>query len=603
MKDQQGNEIVVTVGTDQPTADANNLIVPTTAERVSRLVKFKALLHIFWVRKKISIPVLILATLLLLATVPFTRYQIFGLFLKQDYAVKVTDSITGKPISSAKVTLGSMSETTDANGETTLKTKVGNQKLTIEKNYYEASSQSVTVPLTKKAGVFRQVSLKATGRQVPVSVSNRLTGQPIKNITVKAADTEAVSGEDGMAVVVLPAGQDSFEAELSGEGINPMKVNIVVSEELKPENQFSVTPIGKVYFLSKQSGKIDVVKTDLDGSNRQTVLAGTGKEDENETVLLAARDWKYLALYSKRDGGKYAKLFLIDTQKNDELVVIDEGEAQFTLYGWADHHFAYKVERYNVQSWVIKKHALKAYDADGRKIVLLDETQAFGDAQNYIDEQYQWAHLMGKQLVFFRAWTSHKNFYTTIFPELSVKQSKVVSIDVDGSNRRDLKTYDIAESISGATTYYQPYSSYQSVIYEPGELFFLLSSNNADTRYFKVFGGKIEEDMEAKDFFQSGKAYPTYLASPDGSKTFWVESRDGKNTLFIGDANGANEREIAKLSELTQYGWFTEEYLLVSKNSSELFILPVAGGQPIKVSDYHKPAYNYYGYGGGYGGI
>jgi hypothetical protein len=28
-----------------------------------------------------------------------------------------------------------------------------------------------------------------------------------------------------------------------------------------------LTPAGKIYFLSKQTGKIDVVKTDLDGSN------------------------------------------------------------------------------------------------------------------------------------------------------------------------------------------------------------------------------------------------------------------------------------------------------------------------------------------------
>jgi hypothetical protein len=603
MKDQQGNEIVVTVGTDQPATDANNQELPVTSQQVSRVVKLRAWWHIFWVRKRISIPVLSLVVLLLLAAIPFTRYPIFGLFLKQDYAVKVADSITGKPISSAKVTLGSVTGTTDVNGEVTLKTKVGYQNLSIEKNYYEASSQSVTVPLTKKTGVFRHTTLKATGRQVPVSITNRLTGQPMKNVTIKAADTEAVSGDDGLAVVVLPAGTDSFDAELSGEGINLLKVTIVVSDELKPENQFAVTPSGKLYFLSKQSGKIDVVKTDLDGSSRQTVLAGTGKEDEGETVLLAARDWKYLALYAKRDGGKYAKLYLIDTQKNDELVVMDEGEAQFTLYGWADHHFAYRVDRQNVQNWVIKKHALKSYDADGRKIVLLDETQAFGDSQNYIDEQYEWAHLMGNQLVFFKAWTSHKSFYTSIFPELSVKQSKVVSIAVDGSNRKDLKAYDIAESIDGSTSYYQPYSSYQSVIYEPGELYFLLSRYNAETQYFKLFDGKIAEDTEAKDFFQSGKAYPTYLASPDGSKTFWTESRDGKNTLFIGDANGANEREVAVLSELNQYGWFTEDYLLVSKNGSELFILPAAGGQPNKVSDYHKPVYSYYGYGGGYGGI
>jgi hypothetical protein len=46
---------------------------------------------------------------------------------------------------------------------------------------------------------------------------------------------------------------------------------------------------------------------------------------------------------------------------------------------------------------------------------------------------------------------------------------------------------------------------------------------------------------------------------------------------------------------------------LVSKNSSELYIMPKSGIneklQPLKVTDYHKPVQNFYGYGGGYGGI
>jgi hypothetical protein len=65
--------------------------------------------------------------------------------------------------------------------------------------------------------------------------------------------------------------------------------------------------------------------------------------------------------------------------------------------------------------------------------------------------------------------------------------------------------------------------------------------------------------------------------------------------------------QIATLSDYTQYGWFSDDYLLVSKNSSQLFIMPRAGikqdPEALKVSDYHKPAQTYPGYGGGYGGF
>jgi hypothetical protein len=31
--------------------------------------------------------------------------------------------------------------------------------------------------------------------------------------------------------------------------------------------------------------------------------------------------------------------------------------------------------------------------------------------------------------------------------------------------------------------------------------------------------------------------------------------------------------------------------------------MPTAGGTPYKITDYYKPAINYQGYGGGYGGL
>jgi len=56
----------------------------------------------------------------------------------------------------------------------------------------------------------------------------------------------------------------------------------------------------------------------------------------------------------------------------------------------------------------------------------------------------------------------------------------------------------------------------------------------------------------------------------------------------------------------TGTNWFTDKYLLVSKDNSELYILPVAGltgdTLPYKISDYYRPDISYNGYGRGYGG-
>ena len=100
--------------------------------------------------------------------------------------------------------------------------------------------------------------------------------------------------------------------------------------------------------------------------------------------------------------------------------------------------------------------------------------------------------------------------------------------------------------------------------------------------------------------------YNTYLVSPSGNSTFWSESRDGKNSLFIGDSVGGNAKQIASASDYQTYGWYSEDYLLASKNGSELYILASDGvkkdSEALKITDYHKPVISYPGY-GGYGGI
>jgi hypothetical protein len=602
MKDERGNEIVLGSLADE-TSKQTSPSQSVEAPKISFKSRLSAGWHIFWVRKKLSIPITILLIGLILAVMPFTRYPIFGLFLSQDYSIKVIDSDNGQPVSNAKVSLGSSDGATDANGEAKLKSKVGSRLLKIEKKHYESTEQKVTVPLTRSEGVYRFVKIKATGRQVPVAVKNKLTGQAVAGAVIKVADSESTTGEDGQAVVVVPAGIDKLEATLSSPGHNQVTATVKVSEAVLPENEFKLTPSGKVYFLSKLSGKIDVVKTDLDGSNRQTVLAGTGKEEEAGTVLLASRDWKYLALLSRRDGGENSKLFLIDTQAGDQVTTMDEGDASFDLTGWADHYFAYKVTRKKVDNWQGKKYALKTYNADTKKIVLLDETQGSGDASNNIYEEINWVYNIGSELIYFKSWSAYKQSGSYTFPELGVKQTKVVSIQTDGSNRKDLKSFDLSVDVPYYTYTSTPYSSYSHVLYEPKEVFFGLYAYGGSATFYKLEGTQVKEDSEAKEFFDGGKAYPTYLISPDGTKSFWAESRDGKNTLFIGDSSGASGQEVAKLSEFSHYGWYTQDYLLVTKNGSELFIMSAAGGEPFKISDYHRPAINYYGYGGGYGGL
>jgi flagellar basal body-associated protein FliL len=547
-----------------------------------------------WVKthKKVSIPAAVVLVIVVLAAVPFTRYALASVALKQTYQVTVVDDQTKKPVTSATVELAGKKVTTDSKGKASLRVKVGNAKLTVEKKYYKPVSQDVLVPILKQKKA-TQVKVHATGRQVPITVINKITSKPVANVKVTADGAEVKTDSKGQAVLVLPADKQKVEATITASNYNSTKSEVTVTTEAIAANTFSVTPAGKVYFLSNQSGNIDVVKTNLDGTDRQTVLAGTGKEDKGSTVLLASRDWKYLALYSKRDGGEFPKLFLITTA-NDKVVTMDEGDgASFSPTGWDDHKFVYLVTRTKVQQWENNKYALKSYNAESQKITTLDQTVAQGDQANSASQNFEGTFLLDHQVVYAVDWSrSYLNYYA---PNLLEGKSNVIrTVQTNGQGKKDVKTFDATK-----------YGGINTRVYEPNSVAFATWNNNA-YEFYEYENGEVKKYETTSDIF-FGSGYATHLISPSGNQTFWAESRDGQQTLFVGDKEGKSPKQVAANTKLQVYGWFTDEYLLAQKDGSELYILPVDGlkeGQaPLKVTNYYRPDFSIYGYGGGYGGL
>jgi len=244
----------------------------------------------YWAKKLFTIPATILVILGVLAAVPFTRYTLLGFALKEDVTVTVVDSKTNTPVSKATVVLDGHSTITGVAGRATLHARVGYRMLHVDKKYYQSYGQSRLVSFNKADNAIT-VKIVALGRLVPVTVLNKLTGKPVAGATVKALNADAVTAADGTATVALPADAALPQVSVSLAGYNTYVGTVTVTDQKVAANTFSVTPTGKLYFLSNLSGKIDVVKTDLDGSNRQTILAGTGNESLYNTTLLASRDW------------------------------------------------------------------------------------------------------------------------------------------------------------------------------------------------------------------------------------------------------------------------------------------------------------------------
>jgi hypothetical protein len=549
--------------------------------------------------KKQSIPLGVFLFFLLLLAIPWSRYKIAALVVKSTYSVEVVDSASGTAVSGADVSLGNVRVATNGSGKATLNNvKVGHQKLLITKKYYKSKSSDVLVPILKPKNT-PKYQIAATGRQVKISVKNLINHNALAEVNIKVAEVSSKTDKSGNAIIVLPAGTKNAKATLSLDGYNNADVNVLVDNKAIKENNFNLTPAGKAYFLSKLSGKIDVVKTNLDGTERQTVLPGTGKEDSNNTVLLASRDWKYLALLSRREGGNNPKLYLIETT-TDKLTPVEQGDISITLVGWANSNFIYQASKNSLNNWEAKKQSLKSYNAQTKQAIALDQNDVvlspgasapspFG----YTYEQITTSYIFGDTVAYAKQWYKVGDAYYD--PSiLNGKSAGLYSTKADGSSKKSLKTAD-ANNVS--------YVNFQ--FSEPTEAYLTINKTD-NTSSYALYNGSGVTDTTA-DKIDKDNQYNTYLASPSGSQTFWSESRDGKNTLFIGDDKGANGKQIAALADYKPYGWFTDDYLLVSKNSSELSIIPKSGidakTQPVKITDYHKPAQNFFGYGGGYGGI
>jgi hypothetical protein len=539
--------------------------------------------------KKVIIPIILLVIALgVLAGVPTTRYMIAGLALKQQFSVAIVDSQTGKPVSSATITMKGQTARTDNQGKATLKVPVGKATLALEKKYYKAVSQEVLVPIKKPQPL--AIKFEATGRQVPVSVVSKISGKPLANVTLSAESTQVITDKNGEATIVLPAGKNEVKGTLTAKNYNSMNITVKVTGSKDTANTFQATPAGKLYFLSNAEGTVDVVKTDLDGQNRQIVVKGTGKEEPSNTVLLASQSWKYLALRSKRDGGTSAKMFLIDTS-NDAMTTMDEGDAEFNPIGWTGTTFVYTVNRHNKQSWVPKANAIKSYEAGAKKLATLDETNASGSSySDYFNEGYSDVQLLNNEVVF------GKSVSAASLSSLGSHQASVTSIRPDGTNKKVIKSWAPPSGSFYVSVAVRPYL--------PNEVYVANTSSDTEPLYeyedgqLKTVDGKKSSDIWNLQYF-------TYLFSPSNDKTFWSEPRDGKFTLFIGDDEANNKKQVAALTEYQTFGWYTDDYALVSKNGSELYIAPAAAWgstKPLKITDYYKPNFSAPGYGKGYGG-
>jgi hypothetical protein len=529
----------------------------------------------YWRHKKWALPLTVLVIIGVLLAVPATRYPMLAPMFTNTYSVEILDSKNGTPVTGATVKIDEKSVVTDSDGRAKLRAKVGKHTIAIDKKYYESATSDIFVGL-KTRHADTQVKLVATGRQVPVTVVDKLSGKPVANAEVRVLDTSAKTDGTGKTIIVLPTKNTTETATIAASGYNKLNAKIHITDAVVPANTFSLVPAGRAFFLSNKSGTVDVVSTNFDGTARETIAAGTGNEDAT-TRLFVSPDQKHLALYAKRDDSKAAKLYVVDTDSG-KLSAMDTAIADFTPYGWSGDHFIYQTTSLTIHDWQSRQSILKYFDATNNRAAVIDETAAKGTETDYIHQNFGFVEIVGGRVVYGLAWA---RFYASLDVTLSKQHDSIISVNADGTDRRNLKDVTL--------TAHDGYTFLSAVQPTPDKLYIQLGTDSGEVYYTYQDGNVTQTNaVNAQSF---SKQYPTYYTSPNGQYTFWTESRDGQDAMFVGDANAGNAKQVATLDSFVPYGWDTNGYLLVSKGGSQLYILPVGGlttgKQPMKVSDYY----------------
>jgi hypothetical protein len=517
----------------------------------------------------------------LLLAVPYTRYRLLGIVIKKEVGVSVIDSQTQTPISNAVVSIGGVHGKTDANGLAELKVGVGEQNLTITKQYYRTTDSHHFVGFKASAPLI--IKLIATGRLVPITVLNTISGKPLSGASIHILDTTAKTNANGQATVAIPAGTGTDSATISLNGYNTKQVNVQVTASVVPANSFNLTPYGSVYFLATQSGTINVVKSNLDGSNLQTVLAGTGHESPSTTRLLVSNDWRYLVLEANRAGTQPA-LYLIDTS-NNQVTEFDTSNATFNLIGWYGHNFLYSLTSSSDSQSQSGAQIVKEYNADQRQLNQIDQNQAASSGSSYAYQNFADFYIAGNELVYDTQWSSVGGY------DISSDNDTIRVFELNSQSKTD------AESFPANTT-----QSIQAVRYQPAAIYFaVVSTTSGATSYYQYANQTVQAVNISQATFS--QTYPTYLVSPSGSHSVWTTLSNGQDIFFTGDSNGGSQQQIAAIDNFKPYGWYSDNYILASRDNDQLYILPassISGSQqPLKIGTYYEPNTNStYEYGG-----
>jgi hypothetical protein len=473
---------------------------------------------------------------------PTSRYFVLNnLGVRAKTSLQITDSASNQPIKNATVVIGGVSAQTDDEGKATLDNlKLGKSTLQIKKRAYAEFSK--TVVLGWGSNPLGEQQLTASGEQYTFVITDYLSGKPIVDAEASLGGSDAQADDNGIILLATEPGDDSLEATISAKNYRVEKIEL--GADAKTKIEVKLVPSRKSVFISKRSGKYDLYKVDIDGKGEELVLAGSGVERPDIT-LLSHPSAELVALVSTRENVRTKDGYLLSTltliNLNDKSVVKAAQAEKIQLLGWSG------TKLYFVQT----VSGASANNPNRQKIISYDSTLdkiAEVASSNYFNDQV----LIGDSVY---------------YSPSSLDPAKA-------------GLYKASPSGSAQTIFNKEVWNIYRLAYD--KLVLAVESGWQELVIGSATTSKISGPTANPVFRQ-------YVESSDGSRSLWIDQRDGKGVLLSYDKTTKQDTILASIAGLKgPVRWLNDKVLIYRINSASEtadYALNIEGGEALKIRD------------------
>lgn len=518
----------------------------------------------WWQNKKLRYSTLggVLAVLTVLFVVPLTRFGILNaLGIKASAVVQVVDDETGLPLKSAVVKVGAVESQTDDQGQAKLeRLRLGDQDVQIVKPGYGDELWGRRINTGRNdLGEARMI---ATGTRFVFKLVDWHGGQPLPEVLAEVGIDDAggaasaFSDDAGLLRLVTPPSEEELEITFKAEGYNELKFSADPTNF--EEQTIKLVKQGYNAFISKRSGKFDVYRSRLDGSETTKIIDATGREREGSLILSVDPSTKFAALVSTRDGQRngdgfiLSGLYIIDLESG-QMNRIELSES-IVLAGWSQERLVYTTQTTGESGYSALRFRLRSFKLGNLAAETLETSNYFYDV------------MLANGRVYYA-------------PGESFKQSRppehFLSMLADGTDRRshvESRTVRIART------------DFDTLVLET------LTSDFKQQWYSFTLGQQAAVKLDGQPAsFEYWSTNAEFVSSPDGKWLAWQEERDGKDVIMLRESGGS-ERILASMDgAAAPIRWVGNDLVLfrvVKPGESADYIISLQpDAEPTKLSD------------------